>query len=785
MPLKTNNPCLFFIILILSGLVTGCILPTQIEKENKLLVGNKIHLAKPIETTSELNNFIQQKPNSKMLGVFRFKLWVYRYSSSGKQGLIKSWLNRAVAEKPVFLDTLLAEMAGRKMKLYLNNVGYFNSTVKKTFTCKKHKTTANFHIVPGEAYRLRSYTYNIKDSVLRKIVLENAIDSKVKPGQAYNSYMLDSERDRIVLILKNNGYYAFTKDYLHFTVDSAFSKNAMDLVLTLNNPLVPDPAKPGQNIEKQHRLFHVRRVFVVPDFDPLNQNSKLYDTITYIRRYESLPEDTVIFLCREKLKVKPAVLARSMGIKTGDLYSQESATKAHDRLGDLQFFRLINVSFKKTGDTMAAKANPGLLDCVVQLSRNKYSSTSIGGELTNTGGDFGVSMVTGYEHRNIFGGAELLTLSLNGSMEIRRNYLNDSAVNNGIFNTYEGGFRAGILFPKFMLPLRQERLAAYFRPKTRINGGFNFEITPDYKRFVTDAAFGYEWKQNKKIRHILNPIELSVISIFNTPDFQHYLDSIKDPWYSEQYTDHFIAGMSYSFIFSNQDISRKVNFIYFRGNFQAAGNILSLINTTIPAQRNSEKQNLFMGIPYAQFVKINGDFRDYKLFGKSSLVLRAMAGIGIAYGNSGALPFDRGYYAGGANGLRGWVYGSLGPGGFSNETYIQRYDHMGDVQLEVNGEYRFPIVGMFKGAVFSDAGNVWLLKSNDQFPEGTFSRNFMSQVAMDAGLGFRLDFSFFVFRLDGALKLRNPANPLDKVWINFQDIQLKDVMWNFGIGYPF
>jgi outer membrane protein assembly factor BamA len=157
----------------------------------------------------------------------------------------------------------------------------------------------------------------------------------------------------------------------------------------------------------------------------------------------------------------------------------------------------------------------------------------------------------------------------------------------------------------------------------------------------------------------------------------------------------------------------------------------------------------------------------------------------VAYGNSEALPFDRGFYAGGANGMRGWLYGALGPGGYNDVSYTQRYDHMGDIQLEANIEYRFPIISIFQGGLFADAGNVWLLRQNDQLPDGEFTRDFLSQVAVDAGIGFRLDLSFFVFRLDGALKLRIPSEPLDQRWISFSEMQLKDVSWNFGIGYPF
>jgi len=775
-----------FLFLVFAGLMQACMVPGKLEKSNKLLVKNKVHLSKPIANSSELENFIQQKPNTKILGLFRTYLWVYRYSSQGKQNGIKPWLNRAIAEKPVFVDTLLSEMTARKMKLYLNNIGYFHATVKKDFKYRRHKATAIYRVTPGEACKIRNFVYVVKDSILRKIVLDNEKDAKIKVGDVYNAYTLDEERDRIAMLLKNKGYYAFPKEFLHYTVDTGIAPNAMDIRLDLNNLKIADPARPGQFVEKKHQISRIHKVFIIPDYDPLNQASKGYDSVTYIKKYESLPADTIVFLTREPIRLNPAVMARSVVVKPGDIYTQQAAEQTHDRLGDLQFFRLINVIYKRIEDsTQLLEEREGLLNCFVLLSRNPYNATSIGGEVTNTGGDFGMSMITTYENRNMFGGAELFTVSLNGAMEIRRNFKSDSITNTGLFNTFDGGFRASLLFPKFLLPVRQDRILGYFRPKTRINSGFNFEVTPDYRRYVADVAFGYEWKQSKTQRHILNPMEISSISIFKTDDFQTYLDSINDPWYSEQYTDHFIAGMGYSFIYNNQDINRKINFIYFRGNLQSAGNLFSVFNEVIPAQKNDAGKSLFLGIPYAQFLKVSGDFRNYFLFGSTTLVLRAVAGIGVAYGNSEALPFDRGFYAGGANGMRGWIYGSLGPGSYNDDSYMQRYTHMGDVQLETNIEYRFPFIGMFKGAIFTDIGNVWLLKSNDQFPDGDFGSNFMSQVGMDSGLGLRLDFSFFVFRLDGALQIRRPALPLNERWISFGSTRIKDITWNFGIGYPF
>ena len=351
------------------------------------------------------------------------------------------------------------------------------------------------------------------------------------------------------------------------------------------------------------------------------------------------------------------------------------------------------------------------------------------------------------------------------------------------FNTYELGVDASLLFPKFLLPVSQERFSKSYKPETRITLGYNFQDRTDYDHWLTNVAFGYEWTESKYKIHNLYPADISLIKINPTPAFDSILNTITDQRLKSQYTDHLITALRYSFIFNTQELNRLKNFIFFRGNFEISGNLLNIIQRLGGIKENSDGYRTLFNIRYAQYVRPNIEFRYYFLLSRTnSVVFRAFTGLAIPYGNSIAMPFEKGYYAGGSNGMRGWPLRGLGPGSWSpQDISIER---IGDVHIETNLEYRFPVYRFLKGGLFIDVGNVWLLKENELFPNGEISGDrFLQELAMDGGLGFRFDFNFFIIRLDVAHKLRDPVLPAGNRWIT--NLQWRTMTWNFGIGYPF
>ncbi len=283
-------------------------------------------------------------------------------------------------------------------------------------------------------------------------------------------------------------------------------------------------------------------------------------------------------------------------------------------------------------------------------------------------------------------------------------------------------------------------------------------------------------------QHILSPVNLSSVKVNPSKEFQEFLNRQTNRRFRDQYSNHLILSMMYSYIYNNQNVDKLKDFIYYRVNAESSGGLVSLLNSSPLLQKTDDYYSL-LGIRYAQYLRLEQDLRLYRVIThEHRLVYRAMLGIGYSYGNSEQMPFEKSFFAGGSNGMRGWQLRHLGPGTYSDTVDIER---IGDIQLEMNLEYRFPMVSFLKGAFFLDAGNIWTLHDQTYFKNGTFGFNtFYKELAVDAGLGFRFDFSFFIFRVDTAIPLRDPARPENERW-RFNKLQLKQLVWNFGIGYPF
>ena len=306
----------------------------------------------------------------------------------------------------------------------------------------------------------------------------------------------------------------------------------------------------------------------------------------------------------------------------------------------------------------------------------------------------------------------------------------------------------------------------------------------EYKRYITNVSINYEWKSSNYITHSLIPLQINSVRLINPSDsFTHYLNRL-DPRFRNQYTNHLIWALQYSFLYNNQTINKATNFSYFRFNAESSGNTLNLFNNVLNIKKNTEGYHTLLNIRYAQYVRSDVDFRYYNyLSSKRAWVFRGAAGIGFPYGNSNSLPFEKAFFAGGANDMRGWLLRSLGPGAYHNT--LNTFDKTGDVQLEANVEYRFPMYDFLNGGLFCDAGNIWLLYPNQDFPGGEISSRLMKQIAVDAGFGFRFDFGFFILRIDAALPLRYPYLNNDRYWVDLTKTRLKNVVWQFALGYPF
>ena len=775
-----------FLFILTTLLMTGCSVTKNFESTEFLLIKNQIHVSDRRIPMENLEPYIQQKPNSKFLGLFRSNIALYNMGSKGKDTKFKKWLRTKAGSAPVILDTSLISVSIKQMGMYLENKGYFNSKLSDSVVYKKKKAKVIYRALLGKPYIIRKITYSIPDTQIAAFVYKDTARSLIQRGNNYDSYIFDDERTRITANLLNQGFFRFSNNYIKFTIDTNFRNHQLDLRLEIVNEVVPSMDDFTSWRLIPHKRYFINKIYIYPEFDHLISFKGKYDTIVknYQNPVKGQPPNTYYFLNNTDFTVKPRTISQSVFISPNSHYNRDDVNQTYSQLAGLQVFKYINLQFRDVPDYDLNK-QPGkdVLDCHIELSRRPVQSFSITTDGTNSSGAFGVQANFGYQNFNIFKGAQLLKINLSGSLQMQAS---DGGEANAFFNTIEFGANASLTFPQFLLPIKPEKLHKNFKPKTVINVGYNYQLQEHYNRHISNVTFGYKWKRRDNVTHLMNPIEISLVKIFKDEYFASIIESQTDNRLKNQYTDHLVAGLKYTFTYNNQKLNKISNFVYLRTNFETGGNLFYIANAILYGTSGGKTPFKTFGLPFAQFIRPDVDFRFYNMFNsKTSMVYRFYGGIGIPYGNVNLLPFEKAFFAGGANGMRGWRMYSLGPGTYTNTDESATFNQIGDIQLEANVEYRFPLYGWIRGALFLDAGNIWLLKESADLPGGQFIlTEFPSQVAVDFGVGLRFDFDFFIFRFDPAIPLRVPSYPKADRW-TFDKIQLKDITWNFGIGYPF
>jgi len=756
-----------------------------------LLLKNNIHYTgkNPGIKTDELYTIAKPKPNQKFLGISRVKLYMYRKGTKGKEtSKFRNWLREKVGERPAIYDSAAALQATVEMELYLNKVGYFYSEVSfDTKQKRKKKVHVNYLINPAEPYHIKTVEYNIDDSLMLQFIRKSKTETKIIPGSVYNAFDLDDERDRITGILQNNGYYYFNRDFVFFEIDSLPGNREMDLKVKIKPNLVASAEEPWKVILTPHKRYFIRDVYIRPNFDPLVPATTVSDTIKFIREINKESKPTLgnyYILHQQKDNIHPRTVVQSVFVKPGDPFRQTDISRTRSRVSELGIFSYSNIRFKPVSESDST--HTGILDCNIDLSKRKLHAYTVETEVTNSGGRPGLGLNFTYSNSNIFRGSETFRLKARGALEAQKIFGDNADYTEGIpfFNTIETGLEVSIIFPRFLLPVNQERFPKYFRPKTTTSLGFGYESRPEYERWMTNLSFGYDWKESEKKRHQLYPFDWRLNNVTLSPEFEQELEDEPNDLIKNQYTDNLITAIRYSFIYNTQDIKKIENFFYFKGNLETAGNLMYLGSGLSNANTDSLGHYVLFSVPYAQYIKVDGDFRFFNVITRyNSVAYRLFLGTGVPYANAELLPLEVGYYGGGANGMRGWPYRLLGPGSYDNPD--DNFDRMGDIQLEANIEIRFPVYSFIKSALFADIGNIWLIQKQESYPGGDFRFNrFYKEFAIDVGLGLRFDFNFFILRVDFAIPLRDPANPENERWV-INKWQFSDIIINFGIGYPF
>ncbi len=713
------------------------------------------------ELENELNDLLRPKPNKQFLGL-RPKLWFYNIAGEPKkQKGIRYWLRTKVGEPPVLFSKVDLEYNASVLRNFTENRGYFKTRVSADSTVNDKRVTAEYTLIPKKRYTIKSVAFPDDSLAMSRIIGRSSRRSLLKVGQPYDLDVIKAERERIDARLKEKGYYYFNPDYLLAQVDSSKGDHEVKIKLIIKADTPP----------KALTAYKINKIVVYPNFT-LSKDSVKYQPKD-VTQYKDF---TIIDTANT---FKPRVFDRAIRFKKGDLYNRKDHNLTLNRFVNLGTFSFVKNEFKPS-DSL-----DNVLDSYYYLTLlpKKFIRVEVLGK-TNSASYTGSEININWNNRNLFRGAELLTVSVFGGADFQL-----SGANNGK-NIYKLGTETSLTWPRLITPFHIEG-PIEFVPRTKATLRYEYQNrTQLYALNSFKTSFGYLWKENIRKEHQLNVVDITYVSP-NHVTAEYLADIEKDKSLEKVIEKQLIFGPTYTYTYTNTMQKRKKSTFYFSGDLDLAGNITGLVTGANVKKNDTIK---IFNVPFSQFVKMRGDFRHYLKLGKESeLASRIILGIGIPYGNSGALPTSKQFVVGGTNSIRAFRARSLGPGSYLNTQTTNDFlpDQSGDLKLEFSTEYRAKLFSIVRGALFVDAGNVWLLNADPNKSGGEITKDFMKDIAVGAGAGLRFDLSFLVLRTDLAFPLRKPYLPQGQRWV-IDDINFGSGPWrkenlilNIAIGYPF
>lgn len=766
--------------LLILGLIFlgSCSITRHLEEGQSLLVKNTFDIitidsiADKRDLKDEIADLAIQEPNEKMLGIWRIRLRIHNATRDTTRKFNR-WLNKRGGEPPVILDQSMADQSVSNMQDYLLNKGYYNAEVSYSHEVKNKKSKLTYHVKMNGLTRVNAIHYEIADEQIKRLVLADLPNSPLKAGKPYDVEDILEERRNITLSLLNRGYYKFNKQYIQFEVDTLNAKNKVDLYVKI------DPPKN----ESAHHRYNIRDIIIYPDFD-------LADTLT------STSPDTIKineyhFIGRQ-LAYNPKAIMNAIFFRKGDLYSRERHQITVSRLTELGVFRFVNIQFREVKDADSQHQ----LDVVIRLLPSKKQELTFNFDVTTSSDYFlGSEIGVGYNNKNLFGQTDLFSVNANGGLEL----IPDTTVTGIALNTIDLNASASFYFPGFVVPFKLGRVSKWYNPKTHFTASYNYLRRLDlYTLNSTSFSYGFDWQQKNRKRHLLDPLVINFVKLADTSSlFNHTLE--ENPSLQKSFANQLIIGSNYTLIYSGKENTRKKHSWFVKTNIDVAGNLLYAGYSIFDKSNDGDAYKL-LNRPFFQYVKPDAEVRYYLKTGKrTAMVYRLFGGIGIPWGNAEVLPYIKQYAIGGSNSIRAFRIRQLGPGAYKPEDQGisgRLADQTGDIKLETNIEYRFDLTSIFKGAIFIDAGNIWLLSDTTR-PEGVFKGSeFYKQIAIGTGVGLRLDFSFFVLRMDLGIPIRDPAYEKHNGWrfsqfsgSNFKPFdrnwRKENLSLNLAVGYPF
>lgn len=760
-------------IFILISFLSSCSYTRHVPEGSKILWDNEIKLDEGKSPPSTAYSILKQRPVGKFAKVVAMNLIIYNWGN----GTDSSFFSK-IGEAPVIYDEQKAKKGSVQLQNYFFNKGYFNATSRyATKNSRKNKRVfVEYYVDRGNRYYINAFETEISNNTLKSLYLKSKDGSYVQIGDPYDASLIEKEIDRLTEIFKNNGFYSFSKSYINYTADTNGFGDSVKLKMIISPITVRQDNK---ILTKPHKQYRIANVFVQTDYDYLNPNPTR----------DTLEHKSYIFI-HDTLRYKPRYITDAIHFKKGDLFKSKNVKQSYAHLNSYGGFVLSEIDFKLN----ESDSTENYINAFVRLSPETKRSFITTTEATTSSGNYGINLKVGWRSRNLFKGGEELDLNLNGGIEFQTGILDA-----GRSQTYEVGGELGIKFPRFLLPFNTEGLLPKrMLPNSRISIYFSRVLRFEFDRETFGGRLTYNWRESSKKQYSVDFYDISYSQLFEKDnDFIASLDTFQQ----SAFNPALITAFRLNYTYNQQADKTKKHHHFFKGVFEMAGSSLSFFESNFSSPVENEKGvNLIGGVPYYQYIKVETDYRYYWNFSSNvSWVNRIYGGTIRPYGNSIAskdgvevreAPFQKYLFIGGANDLRAWTSYRLGAGETNGTDYDDEGNDdnnfaIGTIKILFNSELRFPLFSFFQGAIFVDAGNIWLNGGLEDDETDFIIGDVLNQFAIGTGFGVRMDFDFFVVRFDLGIKVRDPGRiSMGDPWV-LDNRPFKNNTFNFALGYPF
>jgi len=758
----------WLLILLLSLSLLSC-QPTKVLQDGeRLYSGAEIEYLgqAPKVSKSALMQQLRQAPNSKFFGM-AVRLGIYAKYAEQEKGLGK-WIRDKLGEPPALFQYQKAEASRLSMEKHLIDQGYLRSSVAfDTLLKHRRRVSLLYQVEAGPRYELRSVNWPTDSNRIGRFIQQQRSGSFLQAGEAYQTELLKAERSRLARAGREQGFYGLSADQFYYFLDTTSGQHQVEAYLRLAE-------QPRGNPYQPHYIGHTT-LYPVHFLEEDNRQAAP-DTLQFSDFRFVQPREFV----------DPGTLRRAILQNYGDLFALSRQQRSVNRLLGLGAYKFVDLKYqlREQDDSLFLDRYFYLTPALTQDFSAEIGTST----LSTASSSLNLGLQLNYTHRNIFGGSERLNLGFSA----------DAATQLGrevdFINSVNLSLRGELSFPDFVVPFNLFRSSKAWQARTNASLRGDFQRRTNFFSLTSvKATYGYEWQPGRLQRYQWNPIQLSRVNLLNSSEaFEQRLQD--NPRLRESFNDYFIASMGFQFDYSEQEPEKRENYLAARVALEAAGNVA--YGAYALSGASGDRAYELLGLPFAQFARVDAGLQYHLYQGRSEWASRLNIGLALPYGNSNAIPYVRQFFVGGSNSIRAWQIRALGPGASAVEALNAEIfqDQTGDIKLEANLEYRFPLFSYLRGALFADAGNIWLTKQEDieQAPEAVFSfDDFYRQIAVGTGFGLRLDVTYFVLRLDLAFPIRKPYQAAGERWV-FDELRFGSAGWreenlvyNLALGYPF